>query len=198
MKCRPIRCKHVRGTGAQILYWPRLQESVSSNLHITVRHNGRDSVSNHQPHHCLLNRLFRRRSKKTSKLRVTGLCVGNSPETFWWRHHDSCNYFSWLGLNSSSIWYFMLSELILWYDIQHILSGWSTSVAIDTPGTCGYFWINLDEIKYFLILHNLVVSVATDAKAGAGASVGAVLTMICCKGSQMVFLRPPMGSCQIS
>ena len=27
----------------------------------------------------LLNRLFRRRSKKTSKLRVTGLCVGNSP-----------------------------------------------------------------------------------------------------------------------
>ena len=29
-------------------------------------HNGRDSVSNHQPHDCLLNRLFRRRSKKTS------------------------------------------------------------------------------------------------------------------------------------
>ena len=43
------------------------------------RHNERDSVSNHQPHDCLLNRLFRRRSKKTSKLRVTGLCVGNSP-----------------------------------------------------------------------------------------------------------------------
>ena len=39
------------------------------------RHNGCDSISNHQPHHCLLNRLFRRRSKKTSKLRVTGLCV---------------------------------------------------------------------------------------------------------------------------
>ena len=36
------------------------------------RHNGRDSASNHQPHHCLLNRLFRRRSKKTSKLHVTG------------------------------------------------------------------------------------------------------------------------------
>ena len=66
------------------------------------RHNGRDSVSNHQPHDCLLHRLFRRRSKKTSKLRVTGLCVGNSPGTgefpaqmasyaenvsIWWRHH---------------------------------------------------------------------------------------------------------------
>ena len=38
------------------------------------RHNGRDGVSNHQPHDCLLNRLFRRRSNKTSELRVTGLC----------------------------------------------------------------------------------------------------------------------------
>ena len=45
------------------------------------RHNGRDGVSNNQPHHCLLNRLFRRRSKKTSKLRVTGLCARNSPVT---------------------------------------------------------------------------------------------------------------------
>ena len=40
------------------------------------RHNGRDGVSNHQPHHCLLNRVFRRRSKITSKLRVTGLVRG--------------------------------------------------------------------------------------------------------------------------
>ena len=68
------------------------------------RHNGRDGVSNHQPPHCLLNRLFRSRSNKTSKLRVTGHCVGNSPETgefptqlasnaenvsIWWRHPGS-------------------------------------------------------------------------------------------------------------
>ena len=52
-------------------------------LYITLqwRHNGRDGVSNHQPHHCLLNRLFRSRSKKTSKLPVTDLCAGNSPVT---------------------------------------------------------------------------------------------------------------------
>ena len=36
------------------------------------RHNERDGVSNHQPHDCLI---------KTSKLRVTGLWVGNSPVT---------------------------------------------------------------------------------------------------------------------
>ena len=66
------------------------------------RHNEYDGVSNHQPDDCLLNRLFRRSSKKKSKLRVTGLCVGNSPGTgefpeqrasnaenvsIWWRHH---------------------------------------------------------------------------------------------------------------
>ena len=70
------------------------------------RHNGHDSVSNHQPHDCLLNRLFRRKSKKISKLRVTSLSAGNSPETgkfpaqiasnaenvsIWWRHHVTIN-----------------------------------------------------------------------------------------------------------
>ena len=75
------------------------------------RHNGRDSVSNHQPHDCLFNRLFRRISKTTSKLRVTGFCVVNSPETgefpaqmtsyaehvsIWWCHYElnkGCNWF---------------------------------------------------------------------------------------------------------
>ena len=67
------------------------------------RHNEYDGVSNHQPHECVLNGLFRRWSKKTSKLRVTGLCEGCSPVTgtfpaqrasnaenvsIWWRHHE--------------------------------------------------------------------------------------------------------------
>ena len=47
-------------------------------LSLLWHHNGHDGISNHQPHDCLLNRLFRSRSKKTSKLHVTGLCVGNS------------------------------------------------------------------------------------------------------------------------
>ena len=80
------------------------------------RHNECDSVSNHQPRDCLLNRLFRRRSKKTSKLRVTGLCVGNSPGTgefpaqmasnaenvsIWWRHHGvHTHIFLWSHMGS--------------------------------------------------------------------------------------------------
>ena len=94
-----------------ILIWTDFNKKSSfyllSSLHcwrtLHLRHNGHDSVSNHQPHHCLINRLFGCRSKKTSKLRVTGLCAGNSPGTaeflaqmasnaanvsIWWRHHE--------------------------------------------------------------------------------------------------------------
>ena len=45
------------------------------------RYNGCDGVSNHRRPDCVLHRLFRCRSEKTSKLRVTGLCEGNSPVT---------------------------------------------------------------------------------------------------------------------
>ena len=66
-------------------------------------YNECDGVSNHQPYYCLFNRLYRRRSKKILKLRVTGLCPGNSLVTgefpaqraskaenvsIWWRYHD--------------------------------------------------------------------------------------------------------------
>ena len=63
----------------------------------------RDGVSNHRCPNYLLSRLFQRRSKKTSKLRVTGFCEGNPPMaggfplqkasnakkiSIWWcRHH---------------------------------------------------------------------------------------------------------------
>ena len=45
------------------------------------RHNECNGVSNHGRLDCLLNRLSRRKSKKTSKLSVTGLFEGNSPVT---------------------------------------------------------------------------------------------------------------------
>ena len=46
--------------------------------YLSWRHNERNGVSNHRRPDCLLNRLIRRRSKKTSTLRVAGLCEGNS------------------------------------------------------------------------------------------------------------------------
>ena len=85
------------------------------------RHNGCGGVSNHQPHDCLLNQIFRRRSKETSKLRVSGLCVGNSPVTgefpsqrasntenvsIWWRHHALTALF--LTYVNSRMWLMIL------------------------------------------------------------------------------------------
>ena len=45
------------------------------------RYNEHDGVSNHRRLDCLINRLFRRRSKKISKIHVTGFCDGNVPIT---------------------------------------------------------------------------------------------------------------------
>ena len=71
-------------------------------LPLQWRHNECDGASNQWRLDCLLNRLFRRRSKKISKPRVTGLCEGNPPVTggfpsqrasnaenvsIWWPHH---------------------------------------------------------------------------------------------------------------
>ena len=76
-------------------------------LTLQRRHYEHDGISNHQPRNCLLNCLFRHRSKKTSKLHITGLCEGNSPVTgefpvqrasnkenvsIWWCRHAGKNY----------------------------------------------------------------------------------------------------------
>ena len=93
--------------------------SLQAGCHIYVavlwRQNGRDCVSNHQPHDCLLNRLFRHRLMKSSKLRITGLCAGNSPVigefpaqtannagnvSISWRHHDHA---SWINAKLSRV-----------------------------------------------------------------------------------------------
>ena len=62
----------------KVCTWPVMLKSFFLQI-LHWRHNDHGGVSNHQPHGCLLNRLFRYRSKKTSKPRVTGLCAGNSP-----------------------------------------------------------------------------------------------------------------------
>ena len=76
-------------------------------LALRWRHNESNGILNHRRLHCLLSCCFRRRSRKTSKLRVTGLCVGYSLVTgefpaqrasnaedfsIWWRHHGHFGY----------------------------------------------------------------------------------------------------------
>ena len=100
------RCNYLFILGWMLMYVSKRNPSYW-NIFKTInpiqwRHNKRDGVSNHRRLHCLLNCWFRSRSKKTSKLCVTGRCEGNSPVTgalptqkasnaenvsIWWRHH---------------------------------------------------------------------------------------------------------------
>ena len=94
----------------------------------------------------------RRRSKKTSKFSVTGLCVGNSPVTdefptqrasnaenvsIWWRHHAPYRFrqhnFVWL--------YPYLSGLLHWYLGNHT----TTPVPVQQP--CR-LWVNMSNSDY--------------------------------------------------
>ena len=101
----------VMNKGRTVCIFLRMCCRLLTCLPLRWRHNGHDGVSNHQPHDCLLNRLF----GLTSKLSVTGFCVGNSPGTgefpaqmasnaenvsIWWRHHT-------LPMSDENKWLFM-------------------------------------------------------------------------------------------
>ena len=79
------------------------------------RHNGRDGISNHQYHDCLLNYLFR--SKKISKLRVTGLCAGNSPVTGEFPTQMASNAENIFHLMTSP-WGARSSNVLRWFDLR--------------------------------------------------------------------------------
>ena len=114
-----------------ILNHKNIMASLSS---LQWSHNERDGVSNHKPHSCLHNRLFRRRSKKTSKLHVTCLCEGNSPGTgefpaqrasnmenvsIWWRHHDTTNFFLHMPIIFTDDHFYWL----IWFNLVKIKLG---------------------------------------------------------------------------
>ena len=101
------------------------------------RHNVRDGIYNHQPRNCLLNRLLRRKSKKTSKFRITALCAGNSPVTgefpaqrasnaekvsIWWRHHYAAQIFTtWCVSNAERTllsFYLHVVQLCTWVHLE--------------------------------------------------------------------------------
>ena len=114
---------------------------------------------NYQPHNCLFNRLFRRRSKKTSMPRVTGLCEGNSPVTgefptqrasntenvsIWWHYHaKNKGYAMWtihslfhvISRNICSVPWPFVSEEPIWLPRYRWLLR-----------TCLSYWSNNDNI----------------------------------------------------
>ena len=80
-----------------------LQPLIKTSESLQWHHNECNGILNHHHLDCLFNHLFRCRSQKTSKLRFTGHCEGNSQVnsefptkrasnaenvSFWWRHHN--------------------------------------------------------------------------------------------------------------
>ena len=69
--------------------------SPENSLPLQWHHNKCDGISNNQRPDCLLNHLFRRRSKKTTKLCVTGLREGNPPVTGGLPHKGPVTHLEW-------------------------------------------------------------------------------------------------------
>ena len=124
------------------------------------RHSERDGVSNHQPQDCLFDRLFRHRSKKTLKLRVTGLCEENSPVTGefpaqrasnagnvsnWWRHR--VKYALW-----SSYWVSILS----------CINRSQCSSTLNQVSWCPFHWHGLIIISNPAWISNYILSEVCD------------------------------------
>ena len=126
-------------------------------------HNERDRVSNHQPHHRLLNCLFWRGSEKTSKLHVTGLCGGidrwpvNSPHKWpvTWKMfpfddiillgRDAQRIYMHLTHSPGTLWYRDTSTYILCCT-KIILNQIFNMICI-----CHAIYIDLKQPKQFLL-----------------------------------------------
>ena len=112
------------------------------------RHNG------HRPHYCLLNRFFGRRSKKTSKLRVTGLCAGNSPQTGEFHAQMACN------AENVSIW--GLHHAICRVYLTHLRLNKMTAIFVDDILKC--IFLNENGTILIQISQKIVPRSPTDKK----------------------------------
>ena len=144
-----------------------------------------NGVSNHQPHDCLLNRLFRHRSKKTSNLPITGLCEGNSPVTgefptqrasnvenvsIWWRHYEMQMYFcasaKWFNMQGvKSLW---PSDAIWWHSsrstlaqvmaaLAQAITGSGNSLVLTAPShNLNQGWLIIKDGLWHLALSNFI------------------------------------------
>ena len=122
------------------------------------RHDKRDGVPNHRRLDCLLNHLFRRSSKKASKLSVIGLCectgdrwIHTENISIWWRHHGdmACG-----NIDGSSDVYFSycsvgITSLIKAYPFRVMIRSWrGNTFRINghlRGESTGHLWITLQS-----------------------------------------------------
>ena len=131
------------------------------------RHNGRDGVLNHQPHDRLLNRLYRCRSKKTSKIRVTGLYVGNSPATGKWFHWMMSSW-DCLKVHTKNYTHgsrlFMCSQSFILVSFTHIIRGYFTARIAGLNTLRQNYHHFQDDIFKCIFNDNVRISIKTSMK----------------------------------
>ena len=110
------------------------------------RHNERDGVSNHQRLDCIFNRLFWRSSKEAPKLRVTGLCEGNSTVTGEFPAQRGLQRWQYFHLMTSSCCCRYLC-IVIWYG--DVLK--AETINYDTKSYKSYFWYE-GKVNYNRIL----------------------------------------------
>ena len=106
-------------------------------------------------------RLFRRRSKKIPKLRVTGLCAGNSPGTgefpaqmasnaekvsIWWRHHASSK-------TTLTAWPAWLPIIRCYVSYDNLQTGFAKSIGTFWP----LYWVS----ELYKLLTGAFIAVST-------------------------------------
>ena len=116
-------------------------------------------VSNHWQLSCLFNHLFRHRSKKTSKCRVTGLCEGNLPATAGFPHKWPVTwkmipfddvFMMVMDINCSDITWVLwcLKLLETWLFVQHFIQD-----NIKENINALHYWPYVREIHWWLEVH---------------------------------------------
>ena len=81
---------------------------------LQCRHNGCDSVSNHQPYDCLLNRLFRRRSKENIKAPCHWPLCGEFTGNRWIPPHKWPVTREGFPFDDFNLWYPNLCKITVW------------------------------------------------------------------------------------
>ena len=144
-----------------------LTYNAAASLHVRFsfqwRQNDHGGVSNHQPHGWLLNHLFRRISKKTSKLRVIGLLCGEFTGTaefpaqrasyaenfsIWWCHHASRNTCHHIPILGSGYYFTVWSTHCL--SIYHAVSDIVLSASVLCRNLNYSCHVKSSQVKYNL------------------------------------------------
>ena len=173
---KPKKCFNcVYSLGCILNEWSSSKPCSTARCPLQWRQNELNGVWNHWCHGCLLNRLFRHRSKKTSKLRITGLCAGNyiGPVTRKMFPFDDVIMAYWTIFHTSTIHLPVLS--------------WQRNVHSHIRLPCGVWWQLIKyqcvDCAYLILIFNNLYNALLQWKRRRGVFGTTMLSTLPCSAS---------------